>query len=373
VGRGHVGSGVIERRTPRRVSRSVVAALLLGLLASSSASAAEGQQTVKVWFLHGEQMEPVSRPGTTAEDALRALLRGPTAAERKRGVETYVPAGTKLRSVTVADGLATVDVSLKFALGKDGASLLARLSQLVHTASGPEGAKRVRLLVAGGTPLGMFPGVSVADRALTVDYLETPNVPVPRPPAAKPKPVSDRVRAAQQRLAQLGYLLPKEVDGQDGPLTRSAVLAFQKWEGLQRDGQIGPQTLGRLERAKRPTPRTRGGTGKRAEVLLDRQVAFAIQNNRVVRVLHVSTGATATPTPPGTFQVYAKIPKWWSVPFREWLLWALPFNGGIAFHELAEVPAYPASHGCVREVYGNSKWMFDFALVGMQVKVLAQS
>jgi hypothetical protein len=346
-------------------------ALLAGALVL--ASGASAQQTVKVWFLHGEQMEAVSRPGTTAEEALRALLRGPTAAERNRGVETYVPAGTKLRSVTVDDGLATVDVSLKFALGQDGASLLARLSQLVHTATGPEGARRVRLLVQGGTPLGMFPGVSLGGRAITVDYLETPNVPVPKPPAAKPRPVSERVRGAQQRLAQLGYLLPREVDGQDGPLTRSAVLAFQKWEGLQRDGQIGAQTLQRLQTAKRPSPRARRGSGKRAEVLLDRQVALAIQNDRVVRVLHVSTGASSTPTPPGTFEVYDKIPKWWSVPFREWLLWALPFNGGIAFHELAEVPPYPASHGCVREVYVNSKWMYDFAVVGMQVDVLARS
>ena len=50
-------------------------------------------------------------------------------------------------------------------------------------------------------------------------------------------------------------------------------------------------------------------------------------------------GSSATPTPPGDYKAYAKIAKWWSVPFREWLLWAVPFNGGIAFHELAEVPA----------------------------------
>jgi lipoprotein-anchoring transpeptidase ErfK/SrfK len=318
-------------------------------------------------------MTSVSRPGSTAQDALRQLLRGPTAAETKSGVETYVPSGTKLRSVTVANGVATVDLSLPFALGGDGASLLARLSQVVHTATGPEGAKKVRLLVQGGLPLGMFPGVSLAGRAITVDYLETPNVPVPKPPAEKTLPVDATVRSAQQNLSQLGYLLPKEVDGQDGPSTQSAVLAFQKWEGLQRDGDIGPQTLKRLQTAKRPTPVTRGGSGRRAEVLLDRQVALAIQNDKVVRVLHVSTGAPSTPTPPGTYKVYDKIPKWWSVPFREWLLWAVPFNGGIAFHELAEVPAYPASHGCVREVYVNSKWMFDFARVGMNVKVLARS
>jgi hypothetical protein len=135
------------------------------------------------------------------------------------GVETYVPPGTKLRSVTVENGLATVDLSLKFALGRDGASLLARLSQVVHTATGREGAKKVRLLVEGGIPLGMFSGVSLTGPAITVDYLETPNVPVPKPPAEKRLPVSPQVRSVQQRLVQLGYLLPKDVDGEDGPAT----------------------------------------------------------------------------------------------------------------------------------------------------------
>lgn len=357
---------------PRRLLVAAVVLASLGAAAAVPASAGQ-QATVKVWFLQGEQMLAVDRPGATAEDALRQLLAGPTAAEAKRGIETYVPAGTPLRSVTVANGVATVDLGLKFALGRDGASLLARLSQVVHTASGPDGATKVRLLVKGGVPLGMFPGVSLAGRAITVKYLETPNVPVPKPPPAEELPVSDSVRSAQARLAELGYLLRKDVDGQDGPATQSAVLAFQKWEGLARDGELGPKTLARLRTAKRPTPVTRGVTGKRAEVLLDRQVALAIDGNKVVRVIHVSTGAAATPTPAGDFKVYAKIQKWWSVPFREWLLWAVPFNGGIAFHELADVPAYPASHGCVRERFVNSKWMYDFARVGMPVKVITSS
>jgi hypothetical protein len=350
-------------------SALVVVACGLSLLAGSAA----GAPTVKVWFLQGEQMTTVVRPGSSAEDAIRQLLRGPTVSEAKQGVETYVPAGTKLRSVTVVDGLATVDLSLTFVLGRDSASLLARLSQVVHTVTGPEGATKVRVLIEGGVPLGIFPGVSLAGRPITVDYLETPNVPVPKPPAEKALPVEAGVRSVQQRLVQLGYLLPRDVDGKDGPATQSAVLAFQKWEGLARDAQIGPQTRKRLQSAKRPAPLTRGGSGRRAEVLLDRQVALAIENDKVVRVIHVSTGAASTPTPPGTFRVYSKIPKWWSVPFREWLLWAVPFNGGLAFHELAEVPPYPASHGCVREVYVNSRWMYDFARVGMPVKVIAKS
>jgi lipoprotein-anchoring transpeptidase ErfK/SrfK len=94
-------------------------------------------------------------------------------------------------------------------------------------------------------------------------------------------------------------------------------------------------------------------------VLLDRQGALAIDGNRAVRVLPVSTGKPSTPTPPGDYKVYTKVEKWWSTPFREWLLWAVPCNGGIAFHEFAEVPTYAASHGCVRQLQTTAQWMYD--------------
>jgi peptidoglycan hydrolase-like protein with peptidoglycan-binding domain len=61
--------------------------------------------------------------------------------------------------------------------------------------------------------------------------LQTPNVRAPAPPAEKATPVEEPVREAQQRLTDLGYLPAGEVDGQDGPATQNAVLAFQKWEG----------------------------------------------------------------------------------------------------------------------------------------------
>ena len=61
------------------------------------------------------------------------------------------------------------------------------------------------------------------------------------------------------------------------------------------------------------------------------------------------------------------------MPFREWLPWALPFVGGIAFHEFLVVPPYPASHGCVRQSYTVARWTYNFAGVGMPVRVLAKS
>ena len=77
--------------------------------------------TVKVWFLQGEQLVPATRSGSTPEDAVQALLKGPTSAEYRLGYRTYIPAGTDLRTVTVANGLVTVDLSLPFALGNNAA------------------------------------------------------------------------------------------------------------------------------------------------------------------------------------------------------------------------------------------------------------
>ena len=345
--------------------------MLVLVFAVPSGSSAAGS-TLKVWFVQGEQMVSVDRPGATAADAVTALLAGPTAAERSQGIRTYVPAGTRLNGVTIANGVARVDLSLPFALGSDAQSLDARLAQLVHTVSGVQGAKSVQLLIEGGTVYGMFPGI-VTSLPITLKYLETPDVPAtPSAPAPTAAPVA-KLLQAQRKLATLGFLLPADADGQNGPQTQTAVLAFQKWDGLTRDGALGPKTLAALATAKQPTPITKGPPGKRVEILLDRQVALAIDNNKVVRVIPVSTGKPSTPTPPGDFKVYAKFPKWWSTPFREWLLWAVPFNAGIAMHEFSDVPVYAASHGCARELATTAKWMFDFSVVGMPVKVLTSS
>ena len=106
---------------------------------------------------------------------------------------------------------------------------------------------------------------------------------------------------------------------------------------------------------------------------VDRQLVLAIQDGVVVRILNASSGKPSTPTPPGSYAVYGQFPRWWSVPFREWLPWAIPFIGGYAFHEFQVVPAYPASHGCVRQSYTVARWTYAFATVGMPVKVIAKS
>src|SRR5438045_394384 len=93
-------------------------------------------------------------------------------------------------------------------------------------------------------------------------------------------------------------------------------------------------TKTRLRVALHPLPISDGAPGKRAEVLLDRQAALLRTTKSCARS-PCRLASPSTPAPPGNYRVYAKS-KLWSVPFREWLPWALPFVGGIALHELQD-------------------------------------
>ena len=330
VRRAGVGFGVL------------IVAFILYSNQSAVTGAAHAADSVPVAFLQGEQLAVVTRPGSSPTEAVRALLAGPTVAERRRGFRTYLAAGTRLHRIGVSDSLATVDLNPAFAAGT-AERRAARLAQLLKTLTGLEGITRVQVLVDGSPPIGLVAGVSLA-KPITLRLLEMPNVPVPIPP-----------------------------HGRFGPATSDALLTFQKWEHLNRTGMLDATTKAQLVTATRPLPVSTAGRGKRAEILLDRQVALLIKENTVVRAISVSTGKASTPTPPGDYHVYAKIPRWWSTPFREWLPWAVPFVGGIAFHQYEVVPTYPASHGCVRQHPNVAQWTYNFAYVGMPVKVVARS
>jgi lipoprotein-anchoring transpeptidase ErfK/SrfK len=347
-------------------------ALTVVLVAVVSAGAASPASTVKVFFGQGEQLVPVTRPGATVQDALTALVAGPTSTEKAHSFRSYVPPGTRVRSVTLDGAVATVDLGVGFLQGPAPDTTLARLDQVVSTTTAVPGVTSVLVKINGGTPLGLFPGVD-ATVPLTRASLAAPNVPAATPLPAPSGPASAATLALQQQLAALGYLDPAGVDGVAGPGTQTAVMAFQKWQGLPRTGIADGRTLDVLSTAERPAPITRGVAGRRLEILVDRQLVLAIQDNEVVRTIHVSTGKPSTPTPIGVFKVYAKIPRWWSVPFREWLLWASPFTGGVATHQYPDVPPFAASHGCVRVTQYDAPWLYGFLSVGTPVRVLASS
>ncbi len=333
--------------------------VLVAVLVTAPAAHA---QTVRVHFLQGEQTVAVERPGATPADAIAALLAGPSPAEQRSRIVSELPEGLALRGLEAADGVATVDFGSAFGDG-DAAAVSARVAQVVLTLTGVPGIHEVRLLVEGKE-------LAVRTRA---DVLAPPPAPAPVAAPALPRMKGSMTLVqVQRRLVKLGYLPQGAATDRFDQRTHSAVIAFQKWEGLLRDGIPGPETQAALLVAKRPKPRT-VGTGTRVEVLLDRQVALVIRGGRVLRTVHVSTGKRGYATPAGRYQVTRKSRRSWSVPYRVWLPWATYFVRGIAFHQSQNVPVTPVSHGCVRVTAADARWLYDLTPVGTKVRVIARS
>jgi peptidoglycan hydrolase-like protein with peptidoglycan-binding domain len=215
----------------------------------------------------------------------------------------------------------------------------------------------------------------------------TTTVPPTTTTTAPPDPAADgtlelgeggqSVLALQQRLVDLGYWLGS-ADGNYGQLTRQAVMAFQKAEGLGRDGVAGPITQGRLAGAQRQGSRA-GGTG--LEIDLERQVLMIVQGGQVQWVLNTSTGnneaytsstggSARAVTPPGSFEIRREIDGVREAPLGT-LYRPKYFNGGIAIHGSGSIPAQPASHGCARVTNSamDMLWSSGVAAIGTPVTV----
>jgi germination protein M len=85
-------------------------------------------------FLVSVQREIPSTP-RIALATLRELVDGPSAADRSliAGLATSVPADTLVLGVTIADGVATVNLSREYEAGGGSLSIFSRLAQVVYT------------------------------------------------------------------------------------------------------------------------------------------------------------------------------------------------------------------------------------------------
>jgi hypothetical protein len=117
----------------------------------------------RVYFMDGEHMSAAHRPVTppaTAAGAIRALLAGPSAAERSAGRTTAIPVGTALRSMAVRGTTATVDLSGRFDDGGGSLSMQARLAQVVFTATQYASIQKVSFAM-DGKPVEVFGGEGI--------------------------------------------------------------------------------------------------------------------------------------------------------------------------------------------------------------------
>ena len=130
---------------------------------------------------------------------------------------------------------------------------------------------------------------------------------VPAADAASPAPAQATVQPVlrlgsrgaaviqlQRRLIALRYDVGP-VDGVFGSQTFHGVVAFQKVNGLSRDGIVGPRTWAALAHPVVPRPRRWLSTSS-VEVNLTRQVVYLARQGVVLRILDSSTGKSSTPT-----------------------------------------------------------------------------
>jgi len=222
------------------------------------------------------------------------------------------------------------------------------------------------------------PSVVAEPSGQAVESAEPSESSVPSPTASptpqKPAFVYD-VAAAQRRLTELRYYVGA-IDGGRGPALRSAVMAFQKVQGLGADGTIGPVTLAALKTPR--TPVLRGvAPADRVEIDLTKQVLYVVKGGVLTRIMPVSSGNGATYlqkdggkakalTPVGYYRIQRRI-----VGVREADLGTLYdpqyFYRGWAIHGSNSVPARPASHGCVRVTRTDAKYLLNALKNGMSV------
>jgi peptidoglycan hydrolase-like protein with peptidoglycan-binding domain len=185
------------------------------------------------------------------------------------------------------------------------------------------------------------------------------------------------VLVLQQRLAELGYR-PGTANGVLGADTVSAILAFQKREGLPRDGIAGPQVVARLQSPSGAGPRP-GLPVPRIEVDIARQVLFLVLPD-AIWTLNASTGSGLTyqdptthatdiaATPVGTFAVQREVDGDVQAPLGT-LHKPMYFFQGWAVHGAVSVPGWPASHGCVRVSDDDADWLFGIVSGGTPVVI----
>ena len=245
---------------------------------------------------------------------------------------------------------------------------------------------------SGATPnslVGQAPESSISSTPVAaVDISSTPVV----APLASPLAMGsagDDVRRVQERLSELGFQ-PGPADGQFGSGTQQAIWAYKKligglaWEEF---AQLDDKTVVTDEvwqQMSQPSVRfapRRPGAGTHVEIYLPQQVMAIFRDDQPIFIAHISSGELRPDGEPATFCETATYDTdEYGNPYPELVTkqvcaeskspggvfrfersvdgnrvsplggmknpWY--FNYGIAIHGAQNVPAQPASHGCIR-------------------------
>ena len=253
-------------------------------------------------------------------------------------------------------------------------AVTAALAGLVLLASGCQAKDTSTHVVASPPPT--TPAIASTTPPAAPTAVPTTAAPSPTPTYSR-KPAAYDVRAVQTQLAAMKYYFGA-IDGERRSSFRSAVMAFQKVNGLHADGSVGPITLAALKAPKKPALRGKG-SGSRVEVDLTKQVLYLVNGGAITRIMPVSSGngkryltkkgnwARAL-TPVGYYKVQRRI-RGERIADLGTLYDPEYFYRGWAIHGSNSVPGYPASHGCIRVTRSDAKYLLGAISVGIPVYV----
>lgn len=186
-------------------------------------------------------------------------------------------------------------------------------------------------------------------------------------PMLKPGSKGTAVKNLQITMRANGYWHAGS-DGVYGQTTQQAVMAVQKYYGLERDGICGPATWAVIDRLYRPRARTTSGSV--IEINLSKQLMLFVVSGKVKWAFNTSTGAAGMRTPRGRFSMFRQVNRMDYGPYGA-LYRPKYFNRGIAIHGSPSIPGYAASHGCCRMSNAaiNYVWNAGLAPMGRRVWV----
>ena len=171
------------------------------------------------------------------------------------------------------------------------------------------------------------------------------------------------LRLYQRGLARLGYATSRT--GRWDDATARASMAYRKVNGMPRRFAASPKIVRAVVAGKGAFVPRYDREGRWVEADLSRQVMALIEDGKVHRIYHISSGAPATPTVLGTYSVYMKQP---GVNSKE-MVHSSYFIRGYAIHGYKSVPAFPASHGCLRVPIPNALHIYNWVRMGDKVSV----
>lgn len=189
------------------------------------------------------------------------------------------------------------------------------------------------------------------------------------------------VARMQQALADAGFY-HFEIDGSFGAGTESAVIALHKYLGVERSAIFEVADWDRLANLPAPGIPIRWTERDYVEVDIARQLLFLVRGGALVQILPVSTGSgklywsvrnnkwATSGTPRGDHELWFHQWGWSCDSVTGWCVYKYwGFTSFYGIHGYRNVPAYPASHGCVRVTLADADWLEPHLFVGMPVHI----